>query len=111
MDDDVERVPLTRKLVVHVLNLRVVLDVGAKHAGSRDLLGTVPHHLLDTFVLVGDRKRRAFAMQRLGDAPRDAALVGHAPYNGSLAVQQSHGWLLPPSRTRIEPTFPEQCQR
>ena len=72
---------------------RLVLDVGLlARSWSRASRPSAARALAERRALVGEGQLGAGAMQRLGDAPGDRALVGHAHDQAALAGHQlGHG--------------------
>jgi hypothetical protein len=87
----VERARLAPERREDGADVRVGADVALveERVGQRG--GQLLDVLLDALALVGERQPHPRRRQRLGDGPRDRALVGDAEHDAGLSVEQSHG--------------------
>ena len=79
------------------LTLRFVGDVARRDQVGADALRERPHAALESVTEEGEAEPRALALQRLGDPPRDAALVRHADDERPLPRKRRHAGLSQPA--------------
>src|SRR5690606_27038297 len=90
VDQDVEAVPVLAELCEESVDLRVVRNIERQHDLALLLGRELAYALGQLVVLVAEGELRAFAPQRIGDAPCDRAMACEAHDDGALAGEKSH---------------------
>ena len=105
---EIELAPLAAELGEHRIDGGGVADVTGQHELRAELSRQRLDALLERIALIGEGERRALRRRRLGDAPGDRAVVGHAHDQAALALHEGAGRNLEGSRRSTHSPIPSR---